>query len=192
MLWVTSTGLLPAAVVINEIHSTPDVDQERVEFVELFNDDTQTVNVAGWRLAGGTEFVLPPGTSIAPGQFLVLAQDPAALRQKYGFASALGPWTGRLSGRGERVRLLDAAGAEVDSVNYELGFPWPTVGDAPGNSRELIHPSLDNTLGGHWRSSTAAATVAAFSLAAHADFGVALPAPTDIRCLQRRLRCCRR
>ncbi len=159
MLWVTSTGLLPAAVVINEIHSTPDVDQERVEFVELFNDDTQTVNVAGWRLAGGTEFVLPPGTSIAPGQFLVLAQDPAALRQKYGFASALGPWTGRLSGRGERVRLLDAAGAEVDSVNYELGFPWPTVGDAPGNSRELIHPSLDNTLGGHWRSSTAAATV---------------------------------
>ena len=60
MLWVTSTGLLPAAVVINEIHSTPDVDQERVEFVELFNDDTQTVNVAGWRLAGGTEFVRKP------------------------------------------------------------------------------------------------------------------------------------
>lgn len=159
MFPLLSAGLLHAAVVINEIHCAPDVDQERVEFVELFNDGAQAVNVAGWRLTGGAELVLPPATSIGPGQFLVLGQDPDALHRKFGFADAIGPWTGRLSGRGERIRLLDATGAEVDSVNYELGFPWPTVGDAPGNSLELIHPSLDNTLGGHWRSSILASAI---------------------------------
>lgn len=149
---------LRAAIVINEIHPAPDIDQERVEFVELFNDGAQAVNVGGWQLSGGVEFLIPQTTSIPPRGYLVLAQDPFALQQKFGFAAALGPWTGRLSGRGETLTLIDGAGTEIDRVNFELGFPWPTVGDTPGNSMELIHPSLDNTLGGHWRSSIAAAS----------------------------------
>ena len=41
-----------------------------------------------------------------------------------------------------------------DEVDYQRGFPWPTVGDAPGYSMELVHPALDNDLGGSWRSSS--------------------------------------
>ncbi|MBC8002104.1 MAG: hypothetical protein H7X97_05910, partial [Opitutaceae bacterium] len=44
-------------------------------------------------------------------------------------------------------------GTVQDEVNYQLGFPWPTVGDAPGYSIELIHSGLDNDLGGSWRAS---------------------------------------
>ncbi|HWH72502.1 MAG TPA: hypothetical protein VNT26_24280, partial [Candidatus Sulfotelmatobacter sp.] len=44
-------------------------------------------------------------------------------------------------------------GAKEDEVDYQAGFPWPTVGDAPGYSIELIHPGLDNDLGGSWRAS---------------------------------------
>lgn len=151
-------GFLPAraAIVINEIHPAPDIDQERVEFIELHNTGPGSVPLAGWKLTGAVELSLPAGTILAPGQYLVLAQDPSALAAKFSVTGAIGPWTGRLSGRGERVTLTDATGAEVDSVNFELGFPWPTVGDAPGNSMELIHPGLDNTLGGHWRSSSGA------------------------------------
>jgi CotH kinase protein/Lamin Tail Domain len=155
---LSSSATALSAVVINEIHAAPDIDQERVEFVELHNNSPQAVNIGGWQLSGGVEFILPPATSIAPGAYLVIAQDPPALQRKFGFATSLGPWTGRLSGRGERVTLIDATGTEIDSVNFQLGFPWPTVGEAPGNSIELIHPSLDNSLGGHWRSSTAAAS----------------------------------
>jgi len=144
-----------AAVVINEIHPAPDIDQERVEFIELFNDGTQAVSLDGWQINGGVRFVFPKGTTIAAQAFLVVAQDPSALALKFGASGTSGPWIGRLSGRGDTVELLQAGGSVADRVNFELGFPWPTVGDAPGNSIELIHPSLDNTLGGNWRSSVA-------------------------------------
>ena len=49
--------------------------------------------------------------------------------------------------------MIDAAGEVIDEVDYQLGFPWPTVGAEPGYSIELIHPSLDNDLGGSWRTS---------------------------------------
>jgi hypothetical protein len=146
-----------AGVVINEIHHSPDVKQERVEFVELLNDGPAEVQVGGWSLAGAVDYRIPAGAVIPARGYLVVAEDPAALKAKYGVEGALGPWLGRLSGGGERVVLVDGAGVETDHVDYGLGFPWPTVGDAPGHSIELIHPGLDNTLGGNWRASVASA-----------------------------------
>src|SRR5262249_22753582 len=71
----------------------------------------------------------------------------------YGVTS-LGPWTGSLSNSGEDVTIADAAGNTLDDVDYGAGFPWPLVGDSPGPgySIELINPTLDNNLGGNWRS----------------------------------------
>ena len=54
--------------------------------------------------------------------------------------------------------MTDADGKRVDEVDYQLGFPWPTVGGAPGYSIELIHPDLDNSLGGNWRASVVGST----------------------------------
>lgn len=149
-----------AAVVINEIHANPDVKTERVEFIELRNTGAGAVALDGWRFTDAVEFTFPAGASISAGGYLVVGENPAALQAKFG-VSALGPWTGRLSKEGENVVLRNAAGDKVDEVDYGLGFPWPTVGDAPGYSIELVHPSLDNNLGGSWRASqgkTAAVT----------------------------------
>lgn len=141
-----------ADVILNEIHYAPDVETEAVEFVELYNRGTHAVRLTGWSFTEGITFEFPADTTVEPDGYLVVAQDPAALAKKYG-AAALGPWTGRLTGRGERIVLRDAAGAVVDEVEYQSGFPWPTVGEAPGYSIELIHPALDNDLGGSWRPS---------------------------------------
>ena len=89
------------------------------------------------------------------------AQNTTAFRVKFGF-NPFGPWAGRLNSSGERVVLRNAAGQIVDEVTYQLGFPWPTVGDPPGNSIELIHPSLDNDLGGSWRASGGSASGGSF------------------------------
>ncbi len=146
-------GRLQAQVVINEIHPAPDVDQERVEFVELHNRGPSAVDIGGWVLGGGIDFTFPAGATIPAGGHAVAAENPAALAAKFGHNGAFGPWTGRLSGRGDRVTLRDASNGSVDTVSFGLGFPWPTVGEPPGYSMELIHPSLDNDLGGHWRVS---------------------------------------
>lgn len=60
---------------------------------------------------------------------------------------------GSLSNEGETLRLTDANGARVDEVAYKPEFPWPVGAAGGGLSMQLIHPSLDNSLGGSWRSS---------------------------------------
>ncbi len=144
-------------LVINELHYSPDVKTDPVEFVELYNAGTTRVDLAGWALADGVAFQFPAGTSIGPGEFLVVGEDPEALRARFGVTGALGPWIGRLANEGENVVLRDAVGEVVDQVEYQLGFPWPTVGDAPGYSIELVNPAFDNNLGGNWRASVAGA-----------------------------------
>ena len=145
---------LSAQVVINEIHCDPDIKTERVEFVELFNAGPAPVDLGGWSFTEGVAYTFPAGSSIPAGGYLVVGESPAALLAKFG-VTAFGPWIGSLSNEGERLTLRDAGGNTVDTVGYGLGFPWPTVGDPPGYSMELIHPGLDNDLGGSWRASVA-------------------------------------
>ncbi|HEY7117651.1 MAG TPA: lamin tail domain-containing protein [Tepidisphaeraceae bacterium] len=145
-----------AGVVINEIHYNPDLKTQLVEFIELFNNSNQSVDVSGWRFTKGVTYTFPAGSVLAPGQYAVLAQDAGQFQSKFGFAP-FGVYTGSLSNDGEQVTLTDPLSNVVDTVTYGAGFPWPTVGDAltvngTGPSIQLINPGLDNDLGGDWRS----------------------------------------
>lgn len=146
--------LLAANVVINEIHYDPADKTKPLEFVELFNGG-DAADLSGWRLSGAIDFAFPAGTQLPAGGYLVVAENPAALLANYG-AAALGPFTGSLSNDGEKLELIDGQGLERDQVNYGAGFPWPSVGDDRDASIQLIHPGLDNDLGGSWRSTGAA------------------------------------
>lgn len=147
------TAALQANVVINEIHYDPAIKTDLAEFVELHNNGSAGVSVAGWQLSGGVEFIFPAGASIAPGGYLVVAENPGAFARKFPGRTALGPWAGLLASEGEQLTVRDEAGRVVDQVEYQLGFPWPTVGSLPGYSIELINPAFDNDLGGNWRAS---------------------------------------
>ncbi len=142
------------SIVINEIHYNPDVKTEHVEFVELYNAGTNAVDLTGWAFTSGISFTFSGGPVVQPNGYVVVAAEPAAVKAKYG-ADALGPWVGSLDNSGETVVLANAQGQVEDEVDYQLGFPWPTVGDPPGYSIELVNPGLDNSLGGSWRISEA-------------------------------------
>ena len=139
-------------VVINEIHYDPDENNIPEEFIELFNAGTTTVNLSGWYFSDGIEYTIPPGVSLAAGQYLLIAENPAVIQSRYGVA-ALGPWVGSLNNEGEELVLRNGLGNRVDQVDYNVGFPWPLASEGTGSSMELIHPSLDNDLGGSWRAS---------------------------------------
>ena len=162
--WNKKNGL----VVINEIHYNPDVKTELIEFVELHNPTTVDVNLAGWYFSAGISYQFPPGTMLRAGGYIVVAENPTLARYpvtipgKYGTPPSLvyGPFAGNLSNSGEKIELCNAAGEKVDEVNYQLGFPWPTVGDSVpdpnilgyGHSIQLVNPFFDNDLGGSRRS----------------------------------------
>ena len=141
-----------AAPVINEIHADPPDKTKPVAFIEIHNPDIAPASIAGWHLADGIDFTFPAGTMIPAGGYVLVAENPAAFQTQFA-RTALGPWTGSLRKSGEQIQLRDAGGVLVDEVNFSMGFPWPTASAGTGASLELIHPSLDNDLGGSWRAS---------------------------------------
>ena len=138
-------------IVISEVHYKPDPVTEWSEFVEVHNAGEAPVDLSGWLLDGGVRYLFPAGSIVAPNAYLVIAQDPVAYAARFGQAPA-GQFQGKLGNDKEQIILRDNTAAIVDEVAYAFGFPWPTVGMAPGNSIQLIHPSLDNAQPGAWRS----------------------------------------
>jgi hypothetical protein len=152
-------------IVINEIHYNPDIKTELLEYVELKNAGVEDVNISGWYFSDGISYQFGPGTIINAGDCIIIAYNPAAIQAKcrgggWGFPPDVqlpphllfGPFEGSLDNDGEKIELCNAKGEEIDQVDYQLGFPWPTVGDPPGRSIQLINPLLDNDLAGSWRS----------------------------------------
>jgi len=150
---------LNGTAVINEIHYNPIhydplLNASPSEFIEIYNAGVISLDLTGWTLSGGVDFAFPAGAMLPSGEYLVIAQDSNGFQTVFGFAP-FGQWEAgdKLSNEGERVTLRDGSGRRVDEVDYGVGFPWPTAADGGGPSMELIHPFLDNDLGGSWRSS---------------------------------------
>ena len=139
------------SIVINELHIDPDVKTEHVEFIELHNTGDVPIDLSGWTIRNALDFTFPNGASIDAGGYAIAAQNPEMLNTKFGKES-YGPWSGRLRNEGDVVEIWTPAGTRIDEVDYQLGFPWPTVGDAPGPSAQLVSPALANDVGGNWRS----------------------------------------
>ncbi|MBB5351249.1 hypothetical protein HNR46_001485 [Haloferula luteola] len=150
-VWVFEVVATESTVVINEVYYDPP-DNGRSEFVELFNPTSEAIDLTGWRFDAGIDYTFPAFSWIEPGGYLVVAMDPSVFLSRFGF-TPLGPFSGKLSGDGEALVLVDGAGEEKDRVEYGATFPWPISPGGAGASMELIHPSLDNDLAGSWRGS---------------------------------------
>ena len=144
----------PPPIVITEIYAKPPLDTDRHEFIELYNPTAKAVSLAFWTLSGAVDYSFP-GSAVIPAQgYVVVAENPAALRARYGTVAALvyGPFSNNLSIEGEEIVLRNEVTTRVDSVDYGYGFPWPVAGANDGHSIQLINPALNNELPGAWRA----------------------------------------
>lgn len=142
-----------SAIVINEIMADPPSDSRNGEFVELYNRGGAAVDLGGWRFVDGISFDIPAGTSLSPGQYLVVAANAAFIRSSYTGITVIGDYQGSLANEGELLRLEDAAGNLVDQVDYNTGGDWPFWANGGGSSWELINPAMDNDHATAWRDS---------------------------------------
>jgi len=140
-------------IVINEVMLDPPSDERDGEYVELFNRGTVAVDLTGWRFVDGIDFAFPPGTTIAAGEYVVVAANATRLRATHGDLPVLGDFSGRLDNRGERLRLADAYGNLADEVDFLVGGDWPDLTQGDGSSMELLNPWMDNALPSAWRDS---------------------------------------
>ncbi len=157
-------------VVINEIMYHPAESRTDHEFIELVNVGTDSVDLEGWRISGGVDFVFPLQT-LSAGEHLVISADPVAFRELYGGEiDVVGPWTGQLSNSSDRLTLRDLEDRRIDRVTYadegdwavrargpldegSQGWVWSDEHDGGGKSLELRNAAMPNELGQNWGSS---------------------------------------
>jgi hypothetical protein len=120
---------------------------------ELFNRSSNTVNLTGWEIAGGIGYRFSFGQLIAPGAYLVVAEDAAALRAAFPGASIVGNINGRLSQTSDSIILKDPSGNPADEVRYFANGRWPLEADGGGSSLELRDPNADNSVAEAWAAS---------------------------------------
>ncbi len=149
-------------LVINEImynaHSLPATNnlppQSSPEaWIEIFNRSTNAVNLTGWEIDGGVQYTFTPGKSLAPGAYLVIADDVPFLKSLYPSIDIVGDFGGRLSGKSDRILLKDPTGNPADEVHYFDGGRWPGFADGGGSSLELRDPNSDNSKAEAWVAS---------------------------------------
>jgi hypothetical protein len=64
-----------STVVFNEVHYHPADRESLFEWVEVHNQMAVSMDLTGWRLAGGISYLFPEGTVLQGGGQLVIAAN---------------------------------------------------------------------------------------------------------------------
>ncbi|MBN2685536.1 MAG: lamin tail domain-containing protein [Pontiellaceae bacterium] len=123
-----------------------------LEFVELYNSGLITEDLTGHRFSGEIDYTFPAGTTLAPGEFLVVAKDPAAAQAFYG-VDCLGPYDGKLANSGGTLRFRNEVNGILQEVEYDNRAPWPVAAFGTGHSLVLSHPSYGENDARAWSAS---------------------------------------
>ena len=131
------------------------VGGDEFEFLEFQNSGGTSIDLSGLAFANGITFVFTNGTVLAPGQFFLLARNPAQFAVKYPGVTVNGVYSGRLDNGGELLRITNPFGGSVLGFTYGDLAPWPVAPDGFGFSLVNIAPELyaapDEPL--RWRAS---------------------------------------
>ncbi len=152
VLTVIDNDLQIPNIVINEIMQNPSqVSDNNGEWFEIFNNDTQDVDINGWTIKddGSDSHVIDNGGPLilAPGDYMVLGIN-ADTSTNGGVIVDYVYSNFTLSNGADEVVLIYSDGTtEVDRVNYDGGTTFP---DPTGKSMELKNPDLDNNVGSNW------------------------------------------
>ncbi len=163
--------ILIGDIVINEIMYKPISGNDADQYVELYNQGTNSVDLTGWQFVAGINFALPSGTVIAPGGYLVVTSDQTNLFAKYpnlSATNAVGNYAGKLPHKGGRLALArpdfylttnngslttNAILTVEDEVTYQTGGQWGQWSHGGGSSLELINPQTNHRLAYNWADS---------------------------------------
>jgi hypothetical protein len=141
---------------ISEImyHPAPlgELDDTRLEFIELTNAGTQALYLGRSQIGGGIEYTFADGLTLEPGAFVVLASDHDAFFDRYGFRP-FDEYDRQLSNGGETITLSDAYGRTLAEIAYEDEGAWPAAADGEGPSLVINRLDGDPAAATNWRAS---------------------------------------
>ncbi len=158
-----NSAILIGNIAINELMYNPVSGNDDDQFIELYNQGTNAVNLSGWQFTSGVTFTFP-AVSIPANGYLVVARNLTNLFAKYpnlSSANTVGNYTGKLSHNGELLALAQPETVngtntilvEEDEVTFGTGGRWGEWSSGGGSSLELIDPRANHRLAANWADS---------------------------------------
>jgi len=125
------------SVVINEVAWAGSADSASDEWIELYNNSAQTVDLTGWKIKddGVANFTFPT-SSVAPYAYFLLEDSEHTVSDVQSDLI----YNMSLANSGDSLQLLDASGNIVDTVNAS-GGPWYAGSSKDHSTMERIDPS---------------------------------------------------
>ncbi len=138
-------------IVINEINYKSDKNHDSGDWVELYNNDANAIDLSNWELKDDSinkGYMIPANTTLQSGAYLIICEDKVAFSKFHNTkALVVGDFPFGLSKIEDSVKLYNNQGALVDQIHYDK-----TWSNAKGDSEtlSLIDPNSDNTLSTNW------------------------------------------
>ncbi len=137
------------SLLITEINYNPPDGPDTLEYIEIYNNTQDIVNMTDFSLVG-VDFTFPAFT-LESQEYVLVAKDSLAMLSAFGVTAF--QWvSGGLNNNGELIALLNAAGIGVDSVDFSDGDGWPTTADGSGPSLVLCNLTSDNNDPANWQA----------------------------------------
>lgn len=143
----------PNNIVITEVMVNPAaVSDSYGEWFEIYNNDTISIDLAGWRIADSEDDLHELQTVsiefyIIPGDYLVLGRN-ADSAENGGYNADYEYWGFQLSNSSDEIFLIDDEGRIVDEIEYTSSFPFSS-----GASMYLRNVEFDNAVDTSWAMS---------------------------------------
>ena len=142
-------------ISINEIMYAPASDNMGTEFIEIYNNEQNAIDLHGWMLNGAVNFTFPDFI-LLPNEYVIVCRDSLKFVDLYGIRENLFQWVSfQFESELNELMLFDDYGALQDIVEFGKIDPWPTCSIESGHSIELIDVSMDNNLPESWQLSDA-------------------------------------
>jgi len=149
-------------VIISEIMYNP--AGTKPEYIEIRNISWTPREIAKWKFSNAITYEFPDFNAGSPQdaflkpleKIIVSSSDPTTTRNAYGIpvtTRVFGPWSGELSGSGERITLADKNGTPMASVEYKDSGRWPKSPDGAGHSLMLRNENADPDDYRNWQAS---------------------------------------
>ena len=130
-----NSAIVIGPVAINELMYDPISGNDDDQYIELYNQSTNSISLSGWQFTAGVTFSFPPNAVIPANGYVVVGKNIANLMSKYTnltTANTFGNYSGKLSHNGERVALsmpqplygTNTVTMVEDEVTYGVGGRW--------------------------------------------------------------------
>lgn len=141
-------------IIVNEINYNSSEESGIDDWVELYNNSTNPVDLSNWVLKDSDddhEYILPEGTVISSNGYFVISRGSSDFMSLYPTVeNVVGDMEFGLSSQEDCVRLFDTFGAMISGVCYQNVAPWPDGVNGTGATLALKDPNFNMSVPENW------------------------------------------